>query len=45
MHLFAMDCSPELISATELFKGKKVELRHPLIRSGVATQPKRIWSK
>ena len=45
MHLFAMDKNPDLVNAAELFKGKKVELRHPLFRVGNATQPERIWSK
>jgi len=45
MHLFAMDKNPDLVNAAELFKGKKVELRHPLCRVGNATQPQRIWSR
>jgi len=45
MHLFAMDKNPDLVNAAELFKGKKVETRHPIARAGNATQPKRIWSK
>ena len=45
MHLFAMDKNPDLVNASELFKGKKVETRHPIFRVGNATQPKRVWSK
>ena len=45
MHLFAMDKNPDLVNASELFKGRKVETRHPIFRVGNATQPRRIWSK
>ncbi len=45
MHLFAMEKNPELINAQELFKGRKIEMRHPIFKVGNVTQPRRIWSK
>ena len=45
MHLFAMKKNPDLVNAAELFKGRKIETRHPIYRVGNVTQPRRIWSK